>query len=727
MDSDAAAPIESETWYGSRKPFLQLLLLSMSALFLELAFIRWIPGSVRVAGYFTNMILIASFLGLGTGAILSRFDRDLFRWWPVTFFALAFSTLIFGALGQTNPPGESEFIWAGGPWHALDENIGWLWSLNTWLWDSVAGPLDGLSFYVVITTIFVLTAAHFTLLGHRIGHLFAVLPPLRAYGYDLGGSLLGILLFTLVSRLSAPPIAWFVLGAGGLAVLSSWRGLRGVISVMLVLASLVLVLASSHSYHWSPYYKIEVSAVDENMAEGVEPVANPRQLGYRVRVNNDYHQTALDLSPTAADVDFVRNWRDRYDAPYTLIKPGRVLVLGAGSGNDVQAALRNGATHVTAVEIDPALAALGRSTHPERPYADSRVSLVVDDARSFLKRSTDTFDTIVYGFLDSHTLMTSFSTLRIDNYVYTVQGLSEAFARLNPGGHIALSFASVRPFLGSRLHRMIALAGGFAPDALKMAEYGDGSRPPLVTRVPPFGHLLVVPRSANWSAPDPLVVEEKASRHDRWLSTDSWPFLYLQEPAIPTHYLYFMALVILLGLLSFSFVDAQDRRLNLEFFFLGAGFLLLETRSVTEIALLFGSTWEVNSVAFGGVLAAVLLANIIVERRGAPPLPWLYVGIIAMLFVGYLLPPGVLYVESVPLRLLFCALVLYTPIFLAGLVFSTRFRGTDKPNLLFGSNLLGAMSGGALEYLSLVLGLPPLYLVGAALYLAAFSAGRRVS
>ncbi|MDP6944697.1 MAG: methyltransferase domain-containing protein, partial [Myxococcota bacterium] len=434
---------------ASRRPLLELLLLSMSALFLELAFIRWIPGSVRVAGYFTNMILIASFLGLGTGAILSRFRRDLFGWWPVTFFALALSTLVFGALGQSNPPGEAEFIWAGGPWHALDENIGWLWTLNSWLWSTVAGPLEGLSFYVVITALFVLTAALFTLLGHRVGELFAALPPLRAYGYDLGGSVLGILLFTLVSRMSAPPIAWFALGVGGLAILTNWRGVRGALSATVVLCGLILVLASSHSYHWSPYYKIEVSAVDENMAEGVAPVENPRALGFRVRVNNDYHQTALDLSPTAPDVPFIRDWRARYDAPYRHVTPGRVLVLGAGSGNDVQAALRNGASHVTAVEIDPALAALGRDTHPERPYADPRVSLVVDDARSYLKRSTETFDTIVYGFLDSHTLMTSFSTLRIDNYVYTVQGLTEAFERLNPGGHIALSFASVRPFLGS--------------------------------------------------------------------------------------------------------------------------------------------------------------------------------------------------------------------------------------------------------------------------------------
>ena len=68
-----------------------------------------------------------------------------------------------------------------------------MWTLNSWLWSAVAEPLEGLSFYVVITALFVLTAAHFTLLGHRIGQLFAVLPPLRAYGYDLGGSVLGIL------------------------------------------------------------------------------------------------------------------------------------------------------------------------------------------------------------------------------------------------------------------------------------------------------------------------------------------------------------------------------------------------------------------------------------------------------------------------------------------------------------------------------------------------------
>ena len=709
----------------ARRPYVSLLLLSLSALFLELAFIRWIPGSVRVAGYFTNMILIASFLGLGTGAILSRFRRDLFGWWPLTFVLLSLSTIVFGALGQDNPPGESEFIWAGGPWHAFDEKIGWLWTLNSWLWESVATTLQGLSFYVVITVLFVLTAAHFTLLGHRIGLLFAELKPLKAYGYDLAGSVIGILLFTLVSRLQAPPIAWFLLGSAGLAIVTNWRGLAGVLRAVGVAGSLLIVLASSHGYHWSPYYKMEVSPVDENMTTDAAPVDEPRQLGYRIRVNNDYHQTALNLGPNAPDVHFVRDWRARYDAPYKHFKAGRVLVLGAGSGNDVQAALRNGATHVTAVEIDPSLASLGKEQHPERPYSDERVTLVIDDARSFLKSTEETFDTIIYGFLDSHTLMTSFSTLRIDNYVYTIQGLTEAVSRLEPGGHIALSFASVRPFLGMRLHRMLALAAGFDSHAIPLVEPGgDRPPPPLVEKVPPFGHLLVVPRQADWRPPTEEQIAE-ANVAGRDLATDDWPFLYLKKPAIPPHYLFFMGLVILLGLLSFSLVEREQRRLNLEFFFLGAGFLLLETRSVTEIALLFGSTWEVNALAFGAVLFAVLIANMVVSRVSKMPIGLLYVGVIGMLVFGYLLPPGALYVDNIFARMALCGFVLYSPIFLAGLVFSSRFRGTANPNLLFGSNLLGAMTGGALEYGSLVLGLPPLYLVGALLYIFAFLSGRR--
>ena len=107
-----------------------------------------------------------------------------------------------------------------------------------------------------------------------------------------------------------------------------------------------------------------------------------------------------------------------YDFPYQLVsRPERVLVVGAGTGNDVAAALRHGASHVDAVEIDPYLVALGRKYHPERPYTSEKVTVTVNDARAYFKTAQHKYDLIVFGYLDSHTLLSSLSTLRLDDYV----------------------------------------------------------------------------------------------------------------------------------------------------------------------------------------------------------------------------------------------------------------------------------------------------------------------
>src|SRR5581483_4832661 len=109
--------------------------------------------------------------------------------------------------------------------------------------------------------------------------------------------------------------------------------------------------------------------------------------------------------------------------------PGRVVVVGAGTGNDVAAGLRNGAQAIDAVEIDPAILMEGRAGHPEHPYSDTRVHAVVNDARSFLRNTNQHYDMVVYGLLDSHTLLSHASSVRLDSFVYTVEGLREARAR----------------------------------------------------------------------------------------------------------------------------------------------------------------------------------------------------------------------------------------------------------------------------------------------------------
>jgi spermidine synthase len=80
--------------------------------------------------------------------------------------------------------------------------------------------------------------------------------------------------------------------------------------------------------------------------------------------------------------------------------PERVVVVGADTGNDVAMAMRMGAGHVDAVEIDPAILAIGTRFHPGQPYSNPRVRPVVNDARTFLRTTPNFYDMVVYGLLD---------------------------------------------------------------------------------------------------------------------------------------------------------------------------------------------------------------------------------------------------------------------------------------------------------------------------------------
>ena len=55
------------------------------------------------------------------------------------------------------------------------------------------------------------------------------------------------------------------------------------------------------------------------------------------------------------------------------------------------------------------------------------------------------YDMVVYGLLDSHTLLSHASSVRLDSFVYTVEGLRKARKRLNPDGILSLSFAVMNP------------------------------------------------------------------------------------------------------------------------------------------------------------------------------------------------------------------------------------------------------------------------------------------
>jgi hypothetical protein len=172
----------------------------------------------------------------------------------------------------------------------------------------------------------------------------------------------------------------------------------------------------------------------------------------------------------------------------------------------------------------------------------------------------------------------------------------------------------------------------------------------------------------------------------------------------------------LLSFLIVCKVDPSLRRPNLHFFFLGAGFMLLETRSITQMALLFGSTWNVNTVVFVAILLAILITNQLVVNGLAPPQKVSYGLLFLSLIGGYWFPFESLLPFEFPARLLASALIVGIPVGFASLIFTTSFKEEKNLSYVFGSNLLGVVFGGALEYGSNIGGLNKLYMLALAIY-----------
>jgi len=88
--------------------------------------------------------------------------------------------------------------------------------------------------------------------------------------------------------------------------------------------------------------------------------------------------------------------------------------------------------------------------------------------------------------------------------------------------------------------------------------------------------------------------------------------------------------------------------------------------------------------------------------------------------VNWLVPADALLELGMAPRMIVAVSLAFFPIFVANLVFASRFRETDRSTAAFGANLLGAMVGGLLEYVSLLTGYRSLLIGVAVLYGLAF-------
>jgi SAM-dependent methyltransferase len=436
-------------------------------------------------------------------------------------------------------------------------------------------------------------------------------------------------------------------------------------------------------------------------------------------VNNIFHQSM-------APVDHKEYF---YQWPYAVFGDtfDNVLILGAGSGTDVAAALKHGAKHVDAVEIDPTIIRLGRELHPDRPYHDPRVTVVNDDARHFLRSTSKHYDLVVFALIDSLTMQSSFSGVRLESYMFTEESFRAVRDRLSPNGLLVIYNYFREPWLVDRLANTAAAAFGKEPRV-----HVHEARAYL-------GVMLAGPRLATLTA-DPVVPERvtafgqshapspaRLHARDRAIepAVDDWPFLYMRDRHLPRHYGFALTLILVVSAaVVLAILRGEHGRWSWEFFLLGAGFMLLETKSIIQFALLWGSTWVVASLAIAAVLTMALVANWIVSRVEITR-PWLVGGaLLALIGLNYVLPVGRIAFESRAMESAFYAVLMFSPILCAGLLFGSSIKQSASLPRDYGTNLLGAMVGGVGEYLSLLTGYDGLLLLIAACYVGAVATRR---
>jgi SAM-dependent methyltransferase len=647
-----------------RAAVIRLLLASSLMLFLELALIRWLGANVVHLSYFSNFVLLGSFLGIGAGFMVSRKDWSI---WPASLPLLTALVVGVTAFPITIERSGSDVIY--------------FTALN------VSGPPAAIALPVV----FVLVATILAGPAELVGRCFAQLRPLSAYRYDLIGSLAGILTFSGLSFIHAPSVVWGLI-ACLLYLLLAGKGRRLLnIALSVTLTGLLLVETMTPGVSWSPYYKVTT-----------EEVGTPDDGHLLIKANGVPHQL---MAPAQWKV---QQGERIYETPYLRLPDNAmqdVLIVGAGSGSDVAIALGKGARRIDAVDIDPRILEIGAEKNIDRPYADPRVTRYVNDGRAFLEARDRKYDLILFALPDSLTLVSGASQIRLESFLFTEEAMRSVRQHLKPNGAFAMYNYYRENWLIDRLAGTAATVFGHAP----CIDTFSGAQAVVSVGMTESDQKC----ATTWSPGSETVVPP---------ATDNAPFLYFKGGTFPPLYTLTLLGILLTSLLAVRYLGGamSEMRPYADLFFMGAAFLLLETKNVATFALLFGTTWFVNALVFAGVLLIVLAAVETTRRVRTPPLPAVYAGIAASLALAWIIRPEWLLPLSFWPRLTAATLLAFLPIFLANVAFAKRFQSSSDSQSAFAVNLLGAIVGGCLEYAALVTGYNNLLLLTGLLYLAAF-------
>ncbi|MBR0871270.1 hypothetical protein JQ633_12945 [Bradyrhizobium tropiciagri] len=711
---------------NQRQVGFNLFLVGFLILFLELACIRWFSAKVIFLQFFTNVVLLAAFLGMSCGCLAARRTTNwlaMFPWLAVVTFTAA---LVIMALYTS--------------WDQLAIDVGHQASPQEVFFGTEYRNPDLAKFVVPIEAIaglfFVLIALLFVGLGQKLGRAFdAYSNRVAGYSLNIGGSLAGIVAFSLLSFAHAPPVVWFLISCAGIAYLlyQDKALLMPRIVALFVVAGFSLFYTDRSKIHetrWSPYY-----AIDLNRSSG------------EIVVNTIGHQMMIPFHDGGSAYSLIHLLqKNSGGAPFK-----DVMIIGAGSGNDVTHALRFGVERVDAVEIDPVIQYIGIHEHPDKPYQDPRVVPHLDDGRHFLRTTERKYDLVVYALVDSLILHSGYANIRLESYLFTEQAFQDVRRVLKPDGIFVMYNFYRKGWIVQRVAAMAKQVFGCDPLVLPLpyaetltssqtvgfttiiagcnarmssafrenGKFWLGSLPPENLLVNGFDQPQnqTAIQHGDWLplAPTKLVVDSEGANQS---TSDDWPFLYVSGKLIPD---LTVRSIILLGVLGFGliyfFKPEGVWRPNSRMFFLGAAFMLLETKAVVQMALLFGSTWLVNSAVFFTALVLILAANLYVIKVPSIRVARHYIGLLALLAVTVLVPLDTFLSGGIVWRYIIpCALSL-GPMFFAGVIFARSFRDELNPDQAFGSNIAGSVIGGLTESFSTLLGFRYLLILAICFYL----------
>jgi hypothetical protein len=475
----------------SRSVMLAFGLIAMSVLLVQVVLSRLFASIMTY--YYAFMLISLAMLGLASGSLLVQLM-------PRVFTAERFSlqAMICGAaMGMFGIVGTLAVLTIYP--HTNVGNLaftpGQIWPLAGMFWCLFPFFLCG---GLVVAMVFAQYRAHFNLL-YAVDLVFAA-----------GGCLLAIALLegatpvqVILGFCAVPMFAGALFGladrrnaAGGVVAVAAMWALAG-----LFLSRMEPVAKPPHaSWLARPTVVSEwnaVSAVRVHPGRFFTWALSPRYAGPRYEMldliidgTGGTEIVRFDGNPASLK-DYAYLDQDLTALSNQLLPPeASQLIIGPGGGVDILQAVRMGRSSITAVEINPLIVRVVNqelASFSGRPFDLPGVRLVLENGRTFIKRTTDRFDLISLTWVDTGGSATALAFS--ENYLYTVEAYREYFNHLAPDGYLAFLRALGRGEVG-RTDSMRGIA--VAWEALAREGIADPASHMLVTAVesPFFGRSM---------------------------------------------------------------------------------------------------------------------------------------------------------------------------------------------------------------------------------------------